>query len=314
MSTAPTTAGESHRSGGAGSDAESSREETETGPSSINVSVFVGALVIVHSLSAQNPTLPPVRDPVASVPRAPIRIIGVYDEASGQPIPAAEISETATGSSVMTSTTGAANLGFIVPKGGEIRIRKIGFEEQTMTISMAPADTLPITVVMKRVAELPAVVTKDAAPRYLSPTLKSFEERRKNHASGYFIDEATLRKEDNRALGNVLVAHAPGAIVKQVSSANFLLKSPRCSNGGMPDVYVDGVALAHLDDPRRPLPKGRNRFTNPPDPREFPIDLNMFAVRDLAGVEFYPDNATMPVQFSRTAAGCGALFLWTRER
>jgi len=283
-------------------------------PPSINVSVVVGALVMVAPLQAQNPTLPPLRDPVASVERFPIRVIGVFDESSGQPIPSVEISETATGTSVMTSTTGSANLGFIVPKGGEIRLRKIGFEEQTMTISMTPADTLPITIVMKRVAELPAVVTKDAAPRYISPVLKSFEERRKNHASGYFIDEATLRKEDNRALGNVLTAHAPGAIVKQVSSANFLLKSPRCSNGGMPDVYIDGVSLAHLDDPRWPIPRNKNRSAAPPDPREFPIDLNQFAVHDLAGVEFYPDNATMPVQLSRTAAGCGALFLWTRER
>jgi len=282
-------------------------------PSSINVSVFVGALAFVGPLRAQSPTLPPLREPVASVQRSPIRIIGIFDESSGQPIPSVEISETATGTYVMTSPTGAANLGFIVPKGGEIRIRKIGFEEQTMTVSMTPADTLPITVVMKRVAELPAVVTKDVAPRYISPVLKSFEERRKNHASGYFIDEATLRKEDNRALGNVLTAHAPGAIVKQVSSANFLLKSPRCSNGGMPDVYIDGVSLAHLDDPRWPIPR-KNRSTNPPDPREFPIDLNQFAVHDLAGVEFYPDNATMPVQFSRTAAGCCALFLWTLER
>jgi len=283
-------------------------------PSSINASAVVGALVIALPLWAQNPSLPPVRDPVASVPRAPLRIIGVYDEASGQPIPAVEISETATGTSVMTSQTGAANLGFIVPKGGEIRLRKIGFEEQTMNITMAPADTLPITVVMKRVAELPAVVTKDAAPRYISPVLKSFEERRKNHASGYFIDEATLRKEENRALGNVLVAHAPGAVVKQVSSANFLLKSPRCSNGGMPDVYLDGVALAHLDDPRW-APSNKNRFSKTPsDARDVPIDLNQFAVRDLAGIEFYPDNATMPVQFSRTSAGCGALLLWTRER
>jgi hypothetical protein len=281
---------------------------------SIHALAIFGAVAIALPLGAQNPPLPPVRDPVASIPRAPLRIIGVYDEISGQPIPAVEISETATGTSVMTSTTGSANLGFIVPKGGEIRIRKIGFEEQTMTVSMTPADTQPITIIMKRVAELPAVVTKDAAPRYLSPTLKSFEERRKNHTSGYFIDEATLRKEDNRALGNVLVAHAPGAIVKQVSSANFLLKSPRCSSGGMPDVYIDGVPLAHLDDPRWPTP-GKNRFSKaPPDPREFPIDLNQFAVSDLAGVEFYPDNATMPVQFSRTSAGCGALFLWTRER
>jgi hypothetical protein len=283
-------------------------------PSIASASAVSGVLLLLVVAPAPvDAQLPPVRDPVASVPRAPLRIIGVFDEASGQPVAGVEIVETANGTSVMTSATGNANLGFIVPKGGEIRLRKIGFEEQTMTISMGAADTVPVTVIMKHVAELPAVVTKSAAPKYLAPALRSFEERRKNHASGYFIPDSILRKEDNRPLGNVLVAHTPGAVVKQVSSANFLLKSPRCSNGGQPDVYIDGVPLAHMEDPRWRVPQQRSKNI-PADARNYPIDLNQFQVSDLAGVEYYPDNATMPVQFSRTAAGCGALFLWTRER
>jgi hypothetical protein len=273
------------------------------------------AVLLVAASSLVRAQLPPVRDPVASIKRPPLRILGAFDEASGEPLAGVEIVETATGTSVMTSSTGSANLGLIIPNGGEIRLRKIGFEEQTMTVSMTAKDTVPITILMKRVAELPAVVTKDAAPKYLSPALRSFDERRKNHASGYFINDSILRKEDDRPLANVLVAHAPGAVVKQVSSASFFLKSPRCSNGGQPDVYIDGVPLAHLEDPRWRIqkpPSGRNAPVV--DAREYPIDLNQFQVRDLAGVEYYPDNATMPVQFSRTAAGCGALFLWTRER
>jgi hypothetical protein len=284
-------------------------------PSRVSVSVSFALWLLMGSASPARAQVPPVREPVASLPRPPLRIIGTYDETSGQPLAGVEIVETATGTSVFTSATGNANLGLIVPTGGEIRLRKIGFEEQTMTVAMAPSDTTPITILMKHVAELPAVVTKGAAPRYVSPALRGFEERRKIHTSGYFIDDSTLRKEDNRALGNVLTAHVPGAIIKQVSSANFLLKSPRCSGGGQPDVYIDGVAFAHLDDPRWPLPRSRNRSAGPPpDARDFPIDLNQFQVHDLAGVEFYPDNATMPVQFSRMSAGCGALFLWTRER
>jgi len=140
--------------------------------------------------------------------------------------------------------------------------------------------------------------------------LRGFEERRKS-GHGYFIDETVLRKEDNRSLGNVLVAHAPGVTVKQMSgSAMFLIKSARCTNGGQPDVYVDGVALAHLPDNRWPA-SARVRGG---DARDVPIDLSQFQVSDLGGVEYYPDNATMPVQFSRTSAGCGALMLWTRER
>ena len=226
--------------------------------SAISVSAPTALVLMVVVAAPLHAQVPPLREPVVSVPRVPLRIIGTYDETSGQPLAGVEIVETATGTSLVTSATGNANLGLLVPKGGEIRLRKIGFEEQTMTVAMAPSDTVPITVLMKHIVELPAVVTKNAAPKYLSPALRGFAERRKNHATGYFIDEATLRKEENRPLGNVLVAHAPGATVKQMSSANFLLQSPRCTGGvGPPDVYVDGVPLAHLDDPRWPTPRGR---------------------------------------------------------
>ena len=155
--------------------------------------------------------------------------------------------------------------------------------------------------------ELPAVVTKDAAIRHISPALRAFDERRKNKTTGYFITDSILRREDNRTLGNMLIAHAPGVSIAQRSSANFLLKSPRCTNGGPPDVYIDGVPLAHMPDPR--WTQRRNA-----DPNSIPIDIGQFQVSDLAAVEWYPDNSTMPAEFSRTSAGCGALMLYTRER
>ena len=280
---------------------------------SVIVLSVASSVAFLCSAGASHAQVPPVRDPVISVPRPPLRILGAFDETSGEPLAGVEVTDLATGTLLTTTATGSANLTILIPRGGDIRLRKVGFAEQSMTVTMEQSDTVPITVLMKRVAELPAVITKDAAPKFLSPALRGFEERRKNHSSGYFINDSILRKEDNRQLGNVLVAHVPGAIVKQISSANFLLKSPRCSSGGQPDVYIDGVPLAHLEDLRWPMPK-RSPTRPPPDAREFPIDLNQYQVHDFAGIEFYPDNATMPVQFSRTAAGCGALFLWTRER
>lgn len=273
------------------------------------------AIVLLTAISTRaHSQIPPVRDPIVRAParatQSPTRVMGVYDEDSGQPLAGVEVMDMATGTFALTTNTGTVSLGFMSAEGGQVRIRKLGYAVQTMLVPAA--DTNGITVTLKHVAELPAVVTKDSSRHYISPALRGFEERLKTHASGYFIDEATLRKEDGRPLGNVLVGRAPGAIVKQASgSAMFLLKSPRCSNGGQPDVYVDGVMLAHMYDPRYPLP-GRSRKND--DPRDYPIDLSQFQVSDLAAVEYYPDNATMPVQFSRTSAGCGALMLWTRER
>jgi hypothetical protein len=44
------------------------------------------------------------------------------------------------------------------------------------------------------------------------------------------------------------------------------------------------------------------------------FDLSQFNLNQLAGIEYYADNAIMPAEFSRTSERCGALFLWTRER
>jgi len=275
----------------------------------------LACLLLVAGATHVHAQVPPVRDPVIQRPAppapAPNRLLGVFDEDSGQPLDGVEVMDMLTGTSALTTSTGTVSLVFLSPGGSLVRIRKLGYAVQTMSIPLSPRDTSGITVTLKRVAELPAVVTRDSSRRYISPALRGFEERRKS-GHGYFIDETVLRKEDNRSLGNLLVAHAPGATVKQMSgSAMFLLRSARCINGGQPDVYVDGVALAHVPDPRWP---GASRVRGGGDTRDIPIDLSQFQVSDLGAVEYYPDNATMPAQFGRTSSGCGALMLWTRER
>jgi hypothetical protein len=253
----------------------------------------------------------PARDSSAAIPRARLRIIGTFDEISGDVLAGVEVSGTATGAAVMTSSTGSANLALIVPNGGEIRLRKIGFEDQTLTVSMTLMDTVPISVMMKHVAELPAVVTSSTGPTYRTPALRGFEARRKTAQTGYFIPDSVLRKEESRSLGSVLAAHVPGVGVRPAASASFLLQSPQCVNGGPPDVYIDGVIVGHMPDVRW-QPQRKN--APPQDPRLVPIDLNQFQVSTLAGVEFYPDNTTIPAEFGHPVVACGALFLWTRER
>jgi len=258
--------------------------------------------------------VPPLREPIAAVTRAPFRLITAIDDQTGEAIPGVEVFEESANWSFVTSATGGANLSDVVPDGGKIHLRKLGFEEQTMTVTMAPSDTTPIVVRMKRVAKLPAVVTTKAAPNYISPLLRAFEERRKNAATGYFIDEETLRKDDTRLLSSVLASHVAGSIIKPLASANFLVKSARCSGGGQPDVYMNGVLMAHMEDSRwKTTPKLQKRTDLAGDLAQYPFDLNQFQVQGLAGVEYYPDNTMLPVQFNR-GRGCGALLLWTRER
>lgn len=238
------------------------------------------------------------------------RILGVFDDDAGTPVEGVEVTDLLTGLTALTTTTGTVGLGFLQEGGSLVRIRKVGFGVMTLPIATSPSDTTPITILLKRVVELPAVVTKDSARHYISPALRGFEERRKI-GPGYFLDETMLRKAGDQPLGNLLMAHVPGVVVKSMrGSAMFLLKSARCSNGGQPDVYLDGVPMAHVPDPRWPQKKGQGAAAD----ADIPIDLSQFSVGTLAAVEFYSDGPTVPIQFNHTAGGCGALFLWTRER
>jgi hypothetical protein len=189
-------------------------------------------------------------------------------------------------------------------------VQKVGYEPQTLPVAISAKDTTPITLILRRVTQLPTMVTRDSAAHYISPALRGFEERRKSEA-GYFVDETVLRKNDGHRLADVLRARAPSATFHDgPNGATYLLKSMRCTSGGPPQVYLDGVPLASIPTPdmlRRP--GGRV-----PAPETPPFDLSLFPVDQLAAVEWYPDETVAPMQFSHTSQRCGSLLLWTRER
>jgi hypothetical protein len=64
-------------------------------------------------------------------------------------------------------------------------------------------------------------------------------------------------------------------------------------------VYLDGMRLYDA------IVASRSRAMTPPN-------LNDFSVKDLAGVEYYPGDATAPPQYHQS--NCGLLLLWTREK
>ena len=218
----------------------------------------------------------------------------------------------ATGTSALTSSTGAVAL-FYLPDGGSlVRLQKVGYEVQTLLVPISPRDTTPITIIMRRVTELPTVVTKaNETPHFVSARLQAFEERRKQ-GFGSFISDSVLRANEGRPLANVLMGRAPGVSVRQgAASATYLLKSPRCMVGGPPQVVMDGVTLS--PDPP-PGSGGRGRGSRPQSSDSLPFDLSRFDVSNLAGVEWYPDNDGAPIEFTHTSGRCGLLLLWTRER
>jgi hypothetical protein len=226
------------------------------------------------------------------------RVLGLFHITSGEPIADAQVLDIATGWSAKTTATGTVALVFLADGGSIVRIRKIGYASLTVPIAISPKDTTPLTLTMTKVTELATVVTRDTARHFISPALNGFDERARLHATGYFVMDSILRKEENRTVGNVLRSHFPGVVLSDgPGGAMYLMASMRCSVGGPPEVYLDGVAVnAHSD-------KGSK-----------PFDLNSIGVTELAGIEFYPSTDEVPIQFAHRTAGCGALLLWTRER
>jgi hypothetical protein len=71
------------------------------------------------------------------------------------------------------------------------------------------------------------------------------------------------------------------------------------------EIHVDGVLIYYPGVTER----------DPSNAAFQPPDLAKMGVTDLAGIEFYADAASMPIDMhSSTDQGCGSLWLWTREK
>lgn len=248
---------------------------------------------------AQAPT------PPTTTPSYRHRLLGVFDAQSGEPIEGAEVIDALNRVTALTTSTGTVSLVFLPDGGSMVQIKKVGYQPSTMVIEIAPADTIPITVVLNRLTQtaggpaqtLPTVVTRDTAPRHISPGLQAFEERRRS-GFGHFITEAELRKQDNRKMTNIL-RDLPGITMLCPKTGPRKFECFAVSGRGKKyavqggaceiNLYIDGVPVSDND-------------------------LEKLNTSEFAAVEFYSGGATIPVQYNLTGSSCGVILLWTRER
>jgi hypothetical protein len=226
------------------------------------------------------------------------RILGVYDARTGDALAGVEVADVMTGWKATTSPTGNVSLAYLPDGGSLVRLRKLGYVPLTLFVAITPRDTAPLTLLLGRAEAqlLPTVVTNAAGQKYVSPSLRGFEERRLAHLGGHFISDSTLRASEGEVMSSML-ERLPGATLN-----GGLLVSTRKSSPGpvfskssvglkCPSaVYVDGVRLAS------------------------PPDFGRQTTDTYAGVEFYGSSTSAPIWISPSASECGVLLLWTRER
>ena len=166
------------------------------------------------------------------------------------------------------------------------------------------------------IQRLDAVRSVANESKYVSPMLRGFEERRLSAHGGRFITDSVLRANENTVLANVISGRVPGVSLTTGSGGARWLVSTRKPCRGLafrvctvPDCYVE----IHVDGVLIYYPEMTTR--DPKNPGFQPPDLSKMGVTDLAGVEFYADAASMPIDMhSSTDQGCGSLWLWTREK
>jgi hypothetical protein len=271
--------------------------------SGVSHSSFLVALamsVVVATTGRRAVAQAPARDTAARVPAYRARLLGLFDQATGEPIEGADVFDVSSGWSAKTTATGTVSLVFLPDGGGLVRIRKVGYAPVFTKIAISPRDTAPLTLLLERVAELPAVVTRDSAHHFISGSLNGFEERARLKMAGYFITDTLLRKSENRTLGGLLRSQFPGIGVT-LKDGPFL--STYVVGGGCFEVLLDGV------------PIGSQPVVSAPGAAKIPpFNLNSIQISELQGVEYYPRGGMVPAEFANEGNGCGALMLWTRER
>lgn len=272
--------------------------------------LLLGALLGAGVASAQTPNPAAIQTIRAGgIPdslRYRYRLLGVFDASTGDPVEGVEVLDIISGTKTTTNKSGMISLFFLPDSGSLIRIRKVGYEVQSMSVRISRADTLPVTVVLEHAAQLAPVVINDSAPsRYRSASLREFEERSRA-GIGHFITDTVLRKNDNRAMAQVLAANIPGltAVPATKNGSQMYISSGRkdCPGRAFTTTCMGGASACfvdvYLDDARLPSP----------------VDFAALRASDYTGVEFY-SSASVPVKYNGTSvSGCGVLLLWTRER
>ncbi len=207
-----------------------------------------------------------------------IRVIGVYDDETGEPIQDADITDMITGFTVRTTKTGTAPIYYTDGPGTLVIIKKLGYQRSLIAVATLPADSIPVTTTLLRAGHVlaPVIVVGDrviklGAGDTISTLLRNgFYERRETSAAprAAFITgdklQGTLLASDARYFGRGI-----------------------CES----NVYVDGMPFTLPRRTGRFLKEGIDAYIDP---------------FDIAGIETYT-SGELPTGAEHTGEGDGAL-------
>jgi len=92
-------------------------------------------------------------DSTPAMPSYRYRVLGVFDQDTGDVIEGARVVDVNTGTYANTSPTGTVSLVFLPEGGSLLRVTKAGYEDLNLTVDIGPTAATPLTLLMKKKAE-----------------------------------------------------------------------------------------------------------------------------------------------------------------
>ena len=78
------------------------------------------------------------------------RLLGVYDNSTGDPLEGVAVIDSITNTRAMTTPTGTVTLAFLPDGVSAVRLEKPGYIPRSLMVSISAQDTLPLTIVLER--------------------------------------------------------------------------------------------------------------------------------------------------------------------
>jgi hypothetical protein len=214
-------------------------------------------------------------------------VSGIVKDSLGQPIPNVEITDLAAAKSVRSDSAGHFLLADVPSGNVDITFRRLAYAPVVLLITIPPADTTDVEVVLGVVAqELRGMVVQEHPT--LLRQLVAFETRRKR-GIGHFITRTEIEDRHPLMLSDMLRT-IPGAILINAENGRTSVRFARVArNNCPPQFFVDGIEVTgfSIDD----MPPG-----------------------DVEGVELYAGAAGLPPEYNRLhgTSICGTVIIWTR--
>ena len=111
-----------------------------------------GSFVVASDVAVEQPGTAVVAEGVVNGSSANFRsrIAGVFDDESGSPVAGVNVVDLKSSTFATTTSSGTVSLAFLPEGTSEISVRRAGYAELRLTVNISPLDTVPLTLVIKR--------------------------------------------------------------------------------------------------------------------------------------------------------------------